>query len=177
MERIFGISLAAGAAVIIAGCANVNGITVKGADDDLEDHVRISSELYDEPYMGYPAPTDYFFQSTVDKQSGLKLYELHLAVNKDSWKRWDQVSFDYAGETAALPLVWRRSDMTCTDYGCTYSELGVAGIDEDMVKYIAAQSEPVTVTIGSARVNDSLDFTVNPAEARLMLEETQQRSL
>lgn len=176
MERLLGIALTASAA-FIAGCANVNGITVRGANDDLDDHVRVSSELYAEPFMGYPAPTDYYFEATIDKQSGLKLYEIHLAVNKENWKRWEQLSFDYDGETAQLPLVWRRSDMTCTDYGCTYSELGVAGIEESMVRYIAAQTEPVTVTIGSARVSDSLDFTLDPAEAQLMLEETDQLSM
>lgn len=176
MNRLLGFGLTA-AIVAMTGCAGINGITVKGDGDDLDDHIRVSSELYAEPYMGFPAPTDYFFEATVDKQTGLKLYELHLAVNKDSWKRWDQLTFSYGDNKAELPLIWRRSDMACTDYGCTYSELGVAGIDEAMVEYIAAQPEPVTVTIGSPKVNDSLDFTIDPAEAQLMLDETRQLKL
>ncbi|WP_148862782.1 hypothetical protein [Marinobacter fonticola] len=174
MERALRVTLATLATVFVAGCANVSGITTKGETDELNDHIEVSSELFAEPFMGYPAPTDYYFEAKISKQTGLKFYELHLAVNKDSWKRWDQVRFDFDGEPAALPLIWQRSDMTCTDYGCTYSELGVAGIDEAMVEYIAAQPEPVTMVIGSARVEDSLAFTVYPQEAEALLEETRQ---
>ncbi|WP_165855145.1 hypothetical protein [Marinobacter sp. JSM 1782161] len=166
--------IGAAVSLLLAGCASTDGITVKGATDDLEDRVLVTSQLYDEPYTGFPSPTDYYFQAAIDKQSGDKLYVLQLAVNAENWRRWDEVQFSRDGQIVTLPVNWQNQDMTCNDYGCAYAELGVAGIDEPTLRYIADQSEPVKLVMRSSRIDDTLTLEVNPREAQAFLKETDQ---
>lgn len=165
------------AALAVAGCASTNGITVKGATDRTEDQVRVSSELFDEPFMGFPSPTDYYFAAAIDKQSGQKRYALYLNVNAENWQKWDQVVLDENGTPVALPVVWNKTDMICNDYGCAHWQIGVAGIGQNTLEYIASQSRPVRMTMASSRVSGKLAFDVHPDEARVFLEETRQLPL
>ncbi|WP_203140982.1 hypothetical protein [Marinobacter mangrovi] len=157
---------------LLTGCATTttDGISVKYATDDLQDQILVTSELYDQPFTGFPSPSDYFFAASIDKQSGQKAYQINLLVNSEDWKRWDQLQFSRNGEPVTLPLAWQGADMTCNDYGCAHTEYGVANLDESTLQYIASQSSPVEVRMRSSRVDSHLDVKVLPDEARAFLD-------
>ncbi|TBW49524.1 hypothetical protein EZI54_19610 [Marinobacter halodurans] len=175
MERkmLLGFGLVA-AGLLLSGCATTtdNGISVKYATDNLQDRIIVSSELYDQPFTGYPSPSDYFFAASIDKRSGEKFYQINLLVNSEDWRRWDQLQFRKNGEPVTLPIAWQGTDMTCTDYGCAHTEYGVASLDEPTLEYIAGQDRPVEVRMGSSRVDSHLDVQLYPDEARAFLTKT-----
>lgn len=177
MKRHTANMIAMTAVLAFTGCATTDGITVNGADDRTEDQVRVSSELFNEPFMGFPSPADYFFEAAIDKQSGQKRYELYVNVNAENWKKWDRLTLNHGGKAVTLPVAWLGTDMTCNDYGCAHSELGVARIDQETMDYIAGQSAPVRATMGSTRISDTLTIDVDPAEAQAFLKEAGQVTL
>ncbi|MGP4844167.1 hypothetical protein ACTXGQ_08545 [Marinobacter sp. 1Y8] len=167
LVRMFAI---AGTAVLSTACATNGGITVKGADDSLDSNVEITSNLFFLPANGYPDPIDYYFVSNIVKATGETNYQISYGINSDSWRNWDTLTVNAGGQTFKTNIIWTGESMSCTDYGCHYSQLGTSPLSKEQLQAIANATEKPEASIGSPKTREALPFTLIPQEAQQMLD-------
>lgn len=163
---------------LLGGCAttgtsssSVGGVEVKGATDNLEPTIEVSTFSYDRPFMGIVNPSDYFLRGYITKSSGLKDYQLYVITNRTDWMNWNRVRFMLNGQLVELKANRVGYDVQCGQYGCPHYEDTVVHLTADMLSDLSKEQSDVTVRLVSSRFSDTLDIQVDPKEVRQFLAE------
>ena len=159
-------------ALILSGCVSKSRvITVKGANDQLEDKIEISTYSYERPAFGtIPVGTaDAFFRAYINKDSKRPLIQLYIMTSSNNWSYWNKIKFNQDNNLKTMDIIKVGSDAQCSAYGCTHFEDGVVRLTLDQLKYFASQKKATIVRISSSKVSSSIDINISPEEAQAFL--------
>lgn len=165
------LALSGCAANQIFGGTNPEAITVKGANDPLEDTITVSTRGYQLPSFGrtHTQTGDPFFRGFKVKESGEKAYQLYTNINYPDWGYWSQIRFLSNGELIKLPANRIASDVDCHEYGCSHLEDITVDLDLNLLQEWASSKEPVSVRFTSPRFDSHVDVEINQAELKAFL--------
>jgi len=155
----------------LGGCASSGLVTIKGANDQLEEYITVSSFGYDRPTMGViPFTTaDAFFRANINKASKNQSIQLYIMANSYDWSYWNEARFNSGSGLTKIKLDRISSDVKCSQYGCAHYEDMIGRLTIEQVKSFANSQSPVVIRIGSNKVSNTVDFKITPQEAMAFL--------
>ncbi|MAB50524.1 MULTISPECIES: hypothetical protein [unclassified Marinobacter] len=154
-------------------------IEVKGAGDQLEDQITISTIGYNRPFLGVVelGTGDPFFRVYIDKSDKKVVsQQLYVYTNNYDWMNWDEARFRMGDDLVKIPMTKVASDVDCSKYGCFHSEDVVGTITNNQLQYFASQEQPITIRLTSSRVTEHTDVEISPDEVKAFLEEVEKQT-
>ena len=157
--------------LFLGGCASSGVVTIKGANDQLEEYITVSSFGYERPTLGViPTTTaDAFFRANINKASKNQSIQLYITANSYDWSYWNEARFNSGSGLTKIKLDRISSDVECSQYGCSHYEDMVGRLTIDEVKSFANSQSPIAFRIGSNKVSNTVDFEITPQEAKAFL--------
>lgn len=155
----------------LGGCASSGVVTIKGASDQLEEYITVSSFGYDRPAMGIiPVTTaDPFFRAHISKASKKQSLQLYVMANSNDWSYWNEARFNSGSGLTKIKLDRISSDVDCSQYGCSHYEDMIGRLTIGQVESFANSQSPTIVRIGSSKVSTTVDVKITPQEAKAFL--------
>ena len=89
--------------------------------------------------------SDIFLRAFIDKTTGTATYQVYFQFKgqPSAWPRLNTANYEKAGGLESASLQQIGSDVSCSGYmGCTYTEVVVFEVGEDLLRDIASRYKP-----------------------------------
>ena len=169
----------------LSGCGAVGSLTgstgkvsVEGLDDRMESQVWVTTSTYSSPLVLSIGNANPSFRALINKDGGRVIfYQIYATANSRDWMFWNGARYlnPTNQELVEFDEVLRiGSNVDCSRYGCSHYESVGITVDKDFIEAAASSSTPITVRLSSRTSTATLDFEVDPAEARAFLSSVQE---